>query len=176
VIRFVTSFVGAIFTMVTMAALFGALTGLVVLAVRDPQLRDISFWTLGGLTGATWRAVILVGVVALPALALLWRRGPGLDALAYRVGTHAAFLETMKARLSGFWLEVPREELGPDGKPIVDRIYPLRGLTTREGNDPAIALLDAWSVAADVLTFYRERLSQEAYLRTATDEVSLGHY
>src|SRR5262249_50468528 len=71
---------------------------------------------------------------------------PGLDALAYRVGVHATFLETMKARLSGFPLEVPREELGPDGKPIVDRIYPLRGLTTRESNDPAIALLDAWAM------------------------------
>lgn len=74
---------------IALNALFGAFTSLVVLAVRDPQLRDISFWTLGGLTGATWRAVILVGVVAIPALALLWRRGPGLDALALGASTAA---------------------------------------------------------------------------------------
>lgn len=67
---------------IALNALFGALTGLVVLAVRDPQLRDLSFWTLGGLTGATWRGVILMVVAAMPVIALLWRTGPGLDALA----------------------------------------------------------------------------------------------
>ena len=30
---------------------------------------------------------------------------PGLDALLYRVGTHASFLETMMARLSNFPLD-----------------------------------------------------------------------
>ena len=98
---------------------------------------------------------------------------PGLDALAYRVGTHATFLETMKARLSGFWLEVPREESGPDGRPRVDRIYPLRGLTTRDGHDPAIALLDAWAMVGDALTFYQERIANEGYLRTATERRSV---
>lgn len=67
---------------IALNALFGALTGLVVLAARDPQLRDVSFWTLGGLTSATWRSVILATVTTLPVLAVLWRAGPGLDALA----------------------------------------------------------------------------------------------
>jgi hypothetical protein len=98
---------------------------------------------------------------------------PGLDALAYRVGAHATFLETMKARLSGFWLDVPREEFGPDGRRLVDRIYPLRGLTTRESDDPAIALLDAWAMVGDVLTFYQERIANEGYLRTATERRSV---
>jgi hypothetical protein len=35
---------------------------------------------------------------------------PGLDALIYRVGTHATFLETMKARITDFYLELPSEE------------------------------------------------------------------
>ena len=39
---------------------------------------------------------------------------PGLDALTYRVGTHATFLETMKARLTGLYLELPSEK-GTDG-------------------------------------------------------------
>ena len=35
----------------------------------------------------------------------------------------------------------------------------LRALTTRDDDDPAIALLDAWSVSLDVLTFYQERIA-----------------
>ena len=80
---------------------------------------------------------------------------PGLDALAYRAGTHATFLEAMKARLSA-------------------SKYPtLTGLTTREATDPSIALLDAWATVADVLTFYQERIANEGYLRTATERRSI---
>jgi hypothetical protein len=80
---------------------------------------------------------------------------PGLPALAYRVGTHATFLETMLARLSS--AELPA----------------LAGLRTRAGDDPAIALLDAWAVVGDVLTFYQERTANEGYLRTATERRSI---
>ena len=73
---------------IALNALFGALTGLVVLAARDPQLRDVSFWTLGGLTGATWRSVTIMALAALPVLGILWRASPGLDALA--LGTSGA--------------------------------------------------------------------------------------
>lgn len=80
---------------------------------------------------------------------------PGLAALSYRIGTHATFLETMLARLSS-------------------RDYPkLAELTTRETEDPSIAILDAWAVVADVLTFYNERLINEGYLRSATERRSI---
>ena len=80
---------------------------------------------------------------------------PGLSQLRYRAGDHAAFLESMLARLS-------------------DSRYPaLRGLTTRSPGDPAIALLDAWALVADVLTFYNERIANEGYLRTATERRSV---
>jgi predicted phage baseplate assembly protein len=80
---------------------------------------------------------------------------PGLSALSYRVGTHATFFETMKARLSS-------------------SAYPqLAGLKTRDPGDPAIALLDAWATVADVLTFYQERIANEGYLRTATERRSI---
>ncbi|HEV8580967.1 MAG TPA: putative baseplate assembly protein [Thermoanaerobaculia bacterium] len=80
---------------------------------------------------------------------------PGLDALSYRIGTHAAFLETMQARLSS-------------------QSFPaLAGLTTREPADFSLALLDAWAVVADVLTFYQERIANEGYLRTATERRSV---
>jgi len=80
---------------------------------------------------------------------------PGLSAIAYRVGTHAQFRETLQARLSG------------SQQPA------LRGLTTREASDFTIALLDSWATVADALTFYQERIANEAYLRTATERLSV---
>ncbi len=77
---------------------------------------------------------------------------PGLQALAYRVGTHATFVERMLQRLA-----TPS----------------LAQLTTRSSNDPAIALIDAWATVADVLTFYQERIANEGYLRTATERQSV---
>lgn len=98
---------------------------------------------------------------------------PGLSALAYRVGTHAAFLETMKARLSSLYLDLPRDEFDEHGQQLTDRVYPLRGLTTRASDDPAIALLDSWAVVGTVLTFYQEHIANEGYLRTATERRSI---
>ncbi len=98
---------------------------------------------------------------------------PGLDALSYRIGTHATFLETMKARLSGLALDIPTGEYDPKGHPVTQAIFPLVGLTTREPSDPAIALLDGWAMVADVLTFYQERIANEGYLRTATERRSV---
>lgn len=80
---------------------------------------------------------------------------PGLGRLSYRAGTHAAFLETMKARLSSS--DFPE----------------LAGLRTRDPSDPSIALLDAWATVADVLTFYQERTANEGYLQTATERRSI---
>lgn len=83
---------------------------------------------------------------------------PRLDAIGYRIGSYGTFLETMKARLSGNELQTPD---GPT--------RPLLQLTTREGSDPAIALLDAFATMGDVLTFYQERIANEGFLRTATE-------
>ncbi|MDF0668193.1 MAG: putative baseplate assembly protein [Nitrospira sp.] len=78
----------------------------------------------------------------------------GLNSLRYRVGTHSAFLASMKAALSR-------------------RGFPLLGrLTSDTNDDPAIALLDAWATVADVLTFYQERIANEGYLRTAKEHRS----
>jgi len=77
---------------------------------------------------------------------------PGQPAIAYRSGTHAAFLQRMLAQL----------QAAPA----------LAALTTRDRDDPTIALLDAWAVAADVITFYQERIANEGFLRTATERRS----
>ena len=80
---------------------------------------------------------------------------PGLNALAYRVGTWATFKESMLARLSS-------------------SDYPaLQALKTRDDDDFTIAFLDATVVVLDILTFYQERLANESYLRTATQVRSL---
>jgi hypothetical protein len=80
---------------------------------------------------------------------------PGLNAIAYRVGTQPQFKHSL---LSGLTLS---------GQPA------LFGLTTRNDDDFSIALLDAWSVVSDVLTFYQERIANESYLRTATERLSV---
>jgi hypothetical protein len=98
---------------------------------------------------------------------------PGLPALAYRAGTHATFLETMKARLSNLYLEIPGESVIGERRRQLSRIYQLRDLKTREASDPAIALLDSWALVGDVLTFYQERIANEGYLRTATERRSV---
>ena len=78
---------------------------------------------------------------------------PAQPRIAYRAGTHGSFKESLEARLSGQAV--------------------LRALTTREDDDPTIALLDAWATVLDVLTFYQERIANEAYLRTATELESI---
>ena len=92
---------------------------------------------------------------------------PGLSAIHYRVGTYATFYETMLARLSTLSLDIA----STDGS--TQTIYPLRQLTTREPSDPSIALLDAWAIVGDVLTFYQERIANEGYLPTAIERRSM---
>ena len=92
---------------------------------------------------------------------------PGLSALAYRAGTHSTFFESMVARLSTLCLGSEDECRAGDG------LRPLLALTTRERYDPSIALLDAWAMVGDVLTFYQERIANEGYLRTATERRSI---
>ena len=80
---------------------------------------------------------------------------PGLTALAYRSGIYSSFKQSLIARLS-------------------DAGWPaLRQLRTRDSDDFTIALLDAWAVTADVLTFYQERVANESYLRTAKERLSI---
>jgi len=80
---------------------------------------------------------------------------PGLSVIAYRVGAYSDFRAGMQARLSAS----DQAELA--------------GLRSRDDDDFSIALLDAWAVVSDVLTFYQERFINESYLRTATERLSV---
>ncbi|WP_298232528.1 putative baseplate assembly protein [uncultured Azohydromonas sp.] len=79
----------------------------------------------------------------------------GLPAIAYRAGDHAAFRDSLHAGLSAA------------------AAGPLQALLTRDTGDFTIGLIDAFACAADVLTFYSERIANESWLATATERVSL---
>jgi hypothetical protein len=79
----------------------------------------------------------------------------GLSAIAYRIGEYQHFKRSMLAGLSSSEFEA------------------LGTLRTRDEDDFTIGVIDAVACAADVLTFYQERIANESYLRTATDRVSL---
>jgi iron complex transport system permease protein len=64
-----------------LGALAGAGTGLLVFLADDRQLRDITFWTLGSLAGATWPKVWAVAPFCLGVLAALPVVARGLDML-----------------------------------------------------------------------------------------------
>jgi predicted phage baseplate assembly protein len=80
---------------------------------------------------------------------------PGLDAVAYRAGTWREFREAVEARFSSSALPA------------------LAGLRARSDDDFTIAIVDGFAVMADVLTFYQERIANEAFLRTATERLSV---
>lgn len=88
---------------------------------------------------------------------------PGSAAIAYRIGTHDVFRRRMLARLRGVAVVAPDDQAS----------RPLAALTTQAADDPAVALIDAWAAAADVLTFYQERIANEGFLRTATERRSV---
>jgi len=82
------------------------------------------------------------------------RRGPwhlrnpgGLPAIAYRVGDFASFRHDLVRHLPG-------EVALASWRPTVD-------------SDLALQILDWWAYVADALTFYSERIANEAYIGTA---------
>ncbi|MBE7245399.1 MAG: iron chelate uptake ABC transporter family permease subunit, partial [Actinomycetospora chiangmaiensis] len=66
---------------IALGALSGALTGLLTFVSDDRQLRDLAFWSLGSLGGATWAKVATTAPLILPALAAVPFLGRGLNAL-----------------------------------------------------------------------------------------------
>ncbi|WNG35766.1 putative baseplate assembly protein [Archangium violaceum] len=72
---------------------------------------------------------------------------PGRDTLLYRVGDFATFREALLQARPG------EQELA--------------GWRPSTRGDLALQLLEWWAYLADILTFYNERIAQDAYLRTA---------
>lgn len=67
---------------IALAALAMALTGILIFMADDRQLRDLTFWALGSLAGATWAKNLAVGPIVVLALAVTPFLAVGLNALA----------------------------------------------------------------------------------------------
>jgi iron complex transport system permease protein len=67
---------------IALGALAGALSGMLVYMADDAQLRDLTFWGLGSLAGATWAKVWAAAPLILAALAVAPFLARGLDGLA----------------------------------------------------------------------------------------------
>lgn len=78
---------------------------------------------------------------------------PALSAIQYRIGDYGSFRRTM-----------------------IDAIATqpaLAGWTARDATDYGMAVIDMWAYLGDILTFYQERIANEAFLRTAVQRDSV---
>jgi hypothetical protein len=78
---------------------------------------------------------------------------PALPAIRYRIGTYSSFMQAMRSSAA------EKDEL--------------KSWTARSPRDFGMQFLDMWAYLGDILTFYQERIANEAYLRTATQRESL---
>ncbi len=92
------------------------------------------------------------------------RNRPGLSQIAYRVGTYGTFRQAMIDSIASMAIAVEGE---------TQPRRPLADWTARTNDDYGIALLEMWAYVAEILTFYQERIANEAFLRSAVFRESL---
>jgi hypothetical protein len=90
---------------------------------------------------------------------------PSLGTISYRAGTYSSFREAMLRAVPRTERELSLE-LGLTASPL-DR------WTARTSDDFGMSLLEMWATLADVLTFYQERIANEAFVRTAVQRDSV---
>lgn len=98
----VTSVATLILAGVAVNAIAGAGIGALVYVSDDRQLRDLTFWSMGALGGASWTIVLISVVAALVVGAVLTLMGRALD--LFQLGERAAFhsgldIEAAKLRI-----------------------------------------------------------------------------
>ncbi len=74
---------------IALGAMATAMTGFLIFIADDRQLRDLTFWSLGSLAGATWTKVFAAGPIILAALGTTPFLARGLNAMA--LGESTAF-------------------------------------------------------------------------------------
>ena len=67
---------------IALGALAAAFTGLMIFMADDRQLRDVTFWSLGSLAGATWSKIGTAGSIILTSLATMPFLARGLNGFA----------------------------------------------------------------------------------------------
>jgi hypothetical protein len=91
-----------------------------------------------------------------PAAPIQPSNPPGLSAIRYRIGTFTSFRRAMLDELA--------QAKSPD---------PFAGWHEGTDGDYQTIFIELWAYLADVLTFYQERIANEAFLPTATQRDSL---
>lgn len=74
---------------IALGALASALSGILVYIADDRQLRDLTFWGLGSMAGASWAKVLAAGPMIVAAIAVAATLGRGLNGLALGEATAA---------------------------------------------------------------------------------------
>ncbi|WP_244598679.1 FecCD family ABC transporter permease [Rhizobium tubonense] len=74
---------------IALGALTMAMTGLMIYMADDKQLRDLTFWSMGSLAGATWMKIAAAGPIILLSLLAVPFLARGLNAIT--LGEAAAF-------------------------------------------------------------------------------------
>ncbi len=67
---------------IALGALTGALTGIVVYYATDDQLRDLTFWSMGSVAGASWQQLLVAAPMMLAALCTAPFLARALNAMA----------------------------------------------------------------------------------------------
>lgn len=67
---------------IALSALTMALTGVLIYIADDAQMRDITFWNMGSLSGANWSKLAIAAPVILLSLVAAQALGTGLNAMA----------------------------------------------------------------------------------------------
>ena len=101
-----------------------------------------------------------------PAAPLRPYNPAGLAALAYRIGTFSSFRQAMLddvARQDLLYYLVDADQATPN---------PFEKWRAGTEGDYHTMLIELWAYLADILTFYQERIANEAYLPTATQRDS----
>src|SRR5262245_45136133 len=93
------------------------------------------------------------GCCARPGRTQTIENRPALLAVQYRIGTYRSFLNAMLTA-------IPQH---PE----------LKDWMARDARDFGIGFLDMWAYLGDILTFYQERIANEAFLGTATQRESV---
>jgi predicted phage baseplate assembly protein len=96
-----------------------------------------------------------------PGVPMLVVNPPGLSAIRYRIGTFTTFRRAMLDAVAR------PDLLGPTPNPFA---------RWHEGGDGdyQTVFLELWAYLADILTFYQERIANEAFIATATQRDSLS--
>lgn len=66
---------------IAIAAFAGALTGILIYISNDTQLRTLTFWSMGSLSGINWQKTLIIVLVITIISPLIWREYRALNAL-----------------------------------------------------------------------------------------------